>query len=168
MVNVSATDSEDGSVTVAMHEPIAFGSVAAIADVPPTLWLALGHDTTMVRYVASDQTTDTSVAPPDPVKAYPRDLVPGGSRTPGSCIRSAACTLPELTLVVVVVGATVVVVTEETGGTVVEVAPGVERSGVVGLGCGVICADAATVVEVVGASATWCATVPLGAEAWPS
>jgi hypothetical protein len=112
MVNVSETDSEDGSVTVAMHEPVAVGNVAAIAEVPPTLWLASAHDTTMVRYVAPDQTTDTSIAPPDPVKAYPRDLVPGGSRTPGSCIRSAACTLPESTLVVVVGGATVVVVTE--------------------------------------------------------
>ena len=84
MVKVSATDSEEGSVTVAMHEPIAFGSVAAIADVPPTLWLTLGHDTPMVRYVAPDQTTEISMAPPDPVKAYPSDLVPGGSRTPGS------------------------------------------------------------------------------------
>jgi hypothetical protein len=158
MVNVSATDSEVGSLTVAMHEPVAFASVAAIAEVPPTLWLALGHDTTMVRYVAPDQTTDTSMAPPDPVNAYPRDLVPGGSRTPGSCVRSAACTLPEPTLVVVlvvVVGATVVVVTEEAGGTVVELAPGVERSGIVELARGVVvCADAATVVEVVGASAT--------------
>ena len=84
MVKVSATDSEEGSVTVAMQEPAALGSVAAMAEVPPTVWLALGHDTTMVRYVAPDQTTEISMAPPDPVKAYPSDLVPGGSRTPGS------------------------------------------------------------------------------------
>ena len=65
--------------------------------------------------------------------------------------------MPEPTLVVVVVvvvGGTVVGGTEETGGTVVELAPGVEGSGIVVLGCGVTCADAAIVVEVVGASTT--------------
>ena len=49
MVKVSATDSEEGSVTVAMQEPVALGSVAAMAEVPPTVWLPLGHDTTSVK-----------------------------------------------------------------------------------------------------------------------
>jgi hypothetical protein len=37
MMNVSATDSDAGSVTVAMQAPFASGSVAAMAEVPPTL-----------------------------------------------------------------------------------------------------------------------------------
>jgi hypothetical protein len=105
---VSATDSEAGSVTVARHEPAASGSVAAIAEVPPTLWLEPGHVTTIVRYVGPDHTTDISMAPV-PVNANTPDVFPGGSSRPGDWVRSAACTGARLGVVVGVVAGTPVV-----------------------------------------------------------
>ncbi len=48
-VYVSAVDSVVGSLTVARQLPLASGRVAAMAEVPPTLWLPLGQLTTMVR-----------------------------------------------------------------------------------------------------------------------
>jgi hypothetical protein len=105
---VSATDSEAGSVTVARHDPAASGSVAAIAEVPPTLWLEPGHATTIVRYVGPDHTTDTSMAPV-PVNANTPDVFRGGSSRPGDWVRSAACTGARPAVVVGVVAETAVV-----------------------------------------------------------
>jgi hypothetical protein len=63
IVYVNDVDSDAGSLIVARQLPLASGSDAAMADVPPTLWFALGQLTSMVRYVVPDQTTDTSIAP---------------------------------------------------------------------------------------------------------
>ena len=63
MVYVSDVDSDVGSLTVARQLPLASGSDAAMADVPPTLWSPLGQLTSIVRYVFPDQTTETSIAP---------------------------------------------------------------------------------------------------------
>jgi hypothetical protein len=63
MVYVNEVDSDVGSLTVARQLPLASGSDAAMADVPPTLWSPLGQLTSMVRYVFPDQTTETSIAP---------------------------------------------------------------------------------------------------------
>ena len=63
MVYVNDVDSEVGSLTVAMQFPLASGSDAAMAEVPPTLWPPLGQLTSMVRYVLPDQTTEISIAP---------------------------------------------------------------------------------------------------------
>ena len=52
MVYVSEVVSDAGSLTVARQLPLASGSDAAMADVPPTLWLPLGQLTSMVRYVS--------------------------------------------------------------------------------------------------------------------
>ena len=46
---MSATDSDDGSVTVARQLPLAWLREAAMAEGPPTLWLPLGQLTVMVR-----------------------------------------------------------------------------------------------------------------------
>jgi hypothetical protein len=79
MVKVSAVDSDDGSLTVARQLPAASGSVACMADVPPTDWLPFGQLTTIVRYVLPDHTTETCVAP-EPVKAKACEVCSGGSR----------------------------------------------------------------------------------------
>ena len=63
MVYVNDVDSDVGSLTVARQLPLASGSDAAMADVPPTLWSPLGQLTSMVRYVFPDQTTEISIAP---------------------------------------------------------------------------------------------------------
>ena len=49
IVYVSAVDSDVGSLTVARQLPLASGSDAAMAEVPPTLWLPFGQLTSMVR-----------------------------------------------------------------------------------------------------------------------
>jgi hypothetical protein len=49
MLYVSAVDSDEGSLTVAMQLPRASGSVSAITPVPPALWLPLGQLATSVR-----------------------------------------------------------------------------------------------------------------------
>jgi hypothetical protein len=63
MVYVNDVDSDVGSLTVARQFPLASGSDAAMAEVPPTLWSPLGQLTSMVRYVLPDHTTETSMAP---------------------------------------------------------------------------------------------------------
>lgn len=112
-----------------------------------------------------DHVTETSVAPA-PLNAKPCDLVPGGWRTPGSCVRSAACALPAGAVVVVVVGGTVV---EVAGGAVVSVA-GVEGTCTTASVCRADCDDAATVVvvvPVVGAGEGLCVVAPsVGACPW--
>jgi len=79
MVYVSDVVSDVGSLTVARQLPLALGSDAAIAPVPPTLWSPLGQLTSMVRYVFPDQTTETSMAPA-PVNPYLFDGWSGGLR----------------------------------------------------------------------------------------
>lgn len=49
MEYVRVVDSEDGSLTVATHVPLASGSDAAMAEVPPELWFPLGQLTSKVR-----------------------------------------------------------------------------------------------------------------------
>jgi hypothetical protein len=49
IVYVSEVVSEAGSLTVARQLPLASGSDAAMAAVPPTLWSPLGQLTPMVR-----------------------------------------------------------------------------------------------------------------------
>jgi hypothetical protein len=49
MVYVKDTVSDAGSLTVARQLPLASGSDAAMAEVPPTLWSPLGQLTSMVR-----------------------------------------------------------------------------------------------------------------------
>ena len=44
-----AADSDAGSLTVARQLPVASGSDAAMAEVPPTFWLPFGQLTAMVR-----------------------------------------------------------------------------------------------------------------------
>ena len=63
MVYVKEADSDVGSLTVARQFPLASGSDAAIAAVPPTLWVPLAQLTVMVRYVEPDQSTEISIAP---------------------------------------------------------------------------------------------------------
>jgi hypothetical protein len=48
---------------VAKQLPLASGSDAAMAEVPPTLWSPLGQLTSMVRYVLPDHTTEICMAP---------------------------------------------------------------------------------------------------------
>ena len=49
MVYVKDVDSDEGSLTVARQLPLASGSDAAMADVPPTLCPPFGQLTSMVR-----------------------------------------------------------------------------------------------------------------------
>jgi len=63
MVYVNDVDSDVGSLTVARQLPLASGSDAAMAEVPPTFWSPLGQLIAMVRYVSPDQTTEISIAP---------------------------------------------------------------------------------------------------------
>jgi len=49
IVYVSDAFSDGGSLTVATQLPLALGSEAAMAEVPPTLWLPFGQLTCMVR-----------------------------------------------------------------------------------------------------------------------
>jgi hypothetical protein len=49
IVYVSEVVSEAGSLTVARQLPLASGSDAAMAAVPPTLWSPLGQLTCIVR-----------------------------------------------------------------------------------------------------------------------
>ncbi len=81
IVYVSAVDSDVGSLTVARQLPLASASDAAMADVPPTLWLPFGQLTSIVRYVAPDHVTETSMAPV-PVKPKLLERCCGGSMTP--------------------------------------------------------------------------------------
>lgn len=81
IVYVRVVDSDVGSVTVARQLPVASGSDAAMAEVPPTFWVPLGQLTCMVRYVEPDQTTEICIAPV-PVKPTLLERCAGGSMTP--------------------------------------------------------------------------------------
>src|SRR3984957_5058728 len=107
MVYVNDVDSDVGSLTVARQLPLASGSDAAMAEVPPTLWLPLGQLTSIVRQVALDQTTGPPVAPA-PVNPKELERCCGGWIPPWDCMRSDGCAT--VGTVVVVVGNVVVVV----------------------------------------------------------
>ena len=79
IVYVSDVDSDAGSLTVARQLPDASGSVAAMAEVPPTFWLPFGQLTSMVRYVSPDHTTEIRMEPV-PVKPNWFEVWVGGSR----------------------------------------------------------------------------------------
>ena len=79
MVYVNDVDSDVGSLTVARQLPLASGSDAAMAEVPPTFWSPLGQLTSIVRYVFPDQTTEISIAPA-PVNPNWFDAWSGGLR----------------------------------------------------------------------------------------
>jgi hypothetical protein len=114
---VSVTDSDDGSVTVAMHFPEALVSQASIAVVPPAVPPPLVHVTDIVRKVAPDHDAET-VMFPLPEKSNWFDRLLGGSRYPCVCVRF------DETWVVGVGAAVVVVVVVGAGGATAGVVGG--------------------------------------------
>jgi len=87
---------------------------------------------------------------PVPMNEYEWDVEPGGSRTPGACIRSADCEIPApVEGAVVVVGLMVVVVAAGAGAPAPDPVPGVASKGTAeSVGC-VACEEVGTVVVVV-------------------